>query len=537
MIQPWRWPLRAARAFARQVRYFFIHLIDGDQGCGTLRAIGAMVMVAAFFLVSVPIEPIASPSWLLQFLKFTSLVNVIPENLHGMLDLLGKALSLQALRHLAPPALGVLIPLWVGARYLQDLFELKRARLGFNYLMASVFAHNYPHLTIKDGVASVEKPDSNPMLNIGGPGWVDIKLGSAALFERVGAPSSVAGETDGTSGAGTHFLRRFETLREAFDLREIEMTLSNVSVTTKDGLPLLMPELRARFRLRGRLRRTETQPYPVSVRALRQACYNRAVQAQGLEPWPEMVMGAVRATIAIWAAHQRMADLIPAPPNMVFEPPLAPVPPPDQDDPSTSPAPVTSTQWFAKTAEDRQIDAAYPDSVTDYRQQINNFFRQPQVRQRFADMGAEIIWVGVGHLRPDPQAESDLRDDLKVSAQQNRILWQLAETWKAGQNEIPLNAINRELAFGRWLAERASAEAHVEMIMALTHDLDEAHHKGMPMADEITRRLIEYASGYTVGGKLRQLPEIEFARRAWVLQRMVELGGNLPTGFNLLTGE
>ena len=43
-----------------------------------------------------------------------------------------------------------------------------------------------------------------------------------------------------------------ETLREAYDLREVERTKDNLKMMTKDGLPIIVNEMRVRFSIRAR---------------------------------------------------------------------------------------------------------------------------------------------------------------------------------------------------------------------------------------------------------------------------------------------
>src|SRR5205085_3804878 len=143
---------------------------------------------------------------------------------------------------------------------------------GLNYLAATVFGRGYPRMSINAGRASVADPETNPMLKIGGPGWVDIKIGNAALFERVVGPSAVL-------GAGTHFIRRFETLREAFDLRVVDRVTNGVKLMTKDGVPIVLIELRVRFRIRARELSTESNLFPAITSAIRQAAFTRKVNA------------------------------------------------------------------------------------------------------------------------------------------------------------------------------------------------------------------------------------------------------------------
>jgi len=255
-------------------------------------------------------------------------------------------------------------------------------------------------------------------------------------------------------GAGSHFIRRFETLREAFDLREIERVRSDVKMMTKDGVPIVVNDMRARFRVRARELRTESNPYPVMTGAIRKAAYSRKVTAKGLEVWADMVAGAVRGTIADWIAHRRMDELI-APPR-----------------------------------DGNQPEDAAPQP---YRQALHELFKHKNTRQKFAEMGAEIIWVSVGHLRPDPNVDPEL-DSEAEAAGHDKIHAQLIDTWKSTHAARAQDEISDANAYARWLNDTARAEAEVELIMALTKGLREARRDGLMLDDALSDRLLEYVS-------------------------------------------
>jgi hypothetical protein len=328
-------------------------------------------------------------------------------------------------------------------------------------------------MTISEGKAVVAQAEINPMLKIGGPGWVDIKIGNAALFERVVGPSAVL-------GAGTHFVRRFETLREAFDLREVERTKNDVKLMTKDGLPIVMNEMRVRFRIRARQVRTEANPYPVMTGAIRRAAYSRKVGPNGLENWADMVAGACRGIIADWIARRRMDELIP--------------PPRDGNQPE-------------------------PPPVTPYRQALHDLFQQKAARQKFADIGAEVIWVSVGHIRPDPDVDPDLRAEADPVGR-DKIHGQLIDTWKSTHAALAQDELVDARAYARWLSDTARTEAETELILALTKGLREARQEGLPLDDVLADRLVEYVAG------VRRRPD-DGER----LQRLLVATGLLEAGY------
>ncbi len=431
-----------------QVSYYVHHFIEGDGSWGQMRLMLAVVVTIMFTVISRLFEQI-NGLWLFDWaLDQLFLRDLLPPQLLNLLNFFASFASRQVLRHAIPPVLGVAVTLYFGAAYLKDLLELPNFQQALRYMVSTFFGRDYPRMTISEGKALVAHPDTNPMLRIGGPGWVDIKIGNAALFERVVGPSAVL-------GAGTHFLRRFETLREAYDLREVERTKDNIKLMTKDGLPIVVNEMRVRFRIRARQVRTESNPYPVMTGAVRRAAYSRKVSANGLEVWSDMISGAARGTVADWIARHRMDELIP--------------PPRDGNQPEPPPA-------------------------IPYRQALHALFQQKNTRQKFADMGAEVIWVSVGHIRPDPDVDPDLKLESDPTGR-DKIHQQLIDTWKSTHTALAQDEITDAKAYAKWLSDTARASAESDLIRALTKGLREARADGLPVDDVLADRMIEYVAG------------------------------------------
>ncbi|MCC6189837.1 MAG: SPFH domain-containing protein [Anaerolineales bacterium] len=439
---------RLRQHLRRQLTYYLLHFVEGDHTWGQTRLTAAVVLGVLCVLISRPFETIEHQPVFNGVIAQLMLRELLPPRLISLLGLFASFFSIQALRHALPPLLGFVLALYFGAAYLRDLLELPTQLQAFKHLTSTLFGSGYPRMTISEGQAALSDPELNPMLKIGGPGWVDIKIGNAALFERVVGPSAVL-------GAGTHFVRRFETLREAFDLREVERSKNDVKLMTKDGLPIVMNEMRVRFRIRARQVRTEANPYPAMTGAIRRAAYNRKVGPNGLENWADMVTGACRGVITDWIARRRMDELIP--------------PPRDGNQPE-------------------------PPLATPYRQALHDLFQQKATRQRFADMGAEIIWVSVGHIRPDPDVDPDLRLEADPTGR-DKIHHQLIETWKSAHAALAQDEIVDAKAYARWLADTARAEAESELILALTKGLREARQEGLPLDDVLADRLVDYVAG------------------------------------------
>ncbi|MGH2522973.1 MAG: SPFH domain-containing protein [Anaerolineales bacterium] len=453
----------------QQFTYYLLHFIEGDHSWGQVRLIVAFVVIVLFVAGSRLFERIPTLPAFDAFIQEAHLDVLLPGPLLALAEFFASFFTRQTLRHIAPPLAGFLLALYFGAAYLRDLLELPHLSLAGKFLTATLFGGTYPHMTIAEGAASVDDPRTNPMLKIGGPGWVDIRVGNAALFERVAGPSAVL-------GAGTHFIRRFETVREAFDLREIERVKNEIQVITKDGVPLVLNEMCVRFRIRAREVRTEANPYPVMAGAVKQAVYNRRVSDKGLESWADMVAGAAVGTITSWIGRKRMDELIPLPKN------------PDQ-----------------------------PDTTPSYRQALHDLLNSKGTRQRFNEMGAEIVWVSVGHLRPDPNVDPDLGPDGDPTGR-DKIQAQLIGAWKSRHEALARDELADAEGYAQWLEDTIRAQAQADMIKQLTASLREARDSGQPIADVVTATLIEYLSGVS-----SHSTEYEQLQAAVLLQRVQKL--------------
>lgn len=430
----------------RSLTSFILHFIEGDQDWGSVRFMGILVIMILWICLSRLFESPASLPIFDNILAGTGLDLLLPPPVLSLARFLASFFTRQTFRHVIPAIIGLGLALYFGAKYVQDLLELPSLHPAFNFLTASLFGGEYPHMTIAEGKAFVHDPETNPMLKIGGPGWVDIKPGNAALFERMVGPSQVL-------GTGTHFIRRFETLREALDLREMERVKDNVEIMTRDGIPLTLSEVRVRFRIRAHGARSETNPYPVTPGAIKQAVYGRGVKEAGLESWADAISGDAVLVITRWIARRRLDELIPPP-----------------DNPNVSPSP----------------------SVIPYRQAIHQLFQDKSTRDSFARSGAEIIWVSVGHLRPDPKVDPDLAE--ANPAGPDKIQDQIIKTWKASWEAYAHDEIADAQGFANWIEDIAYAEVQAKVIRGLTDGLREAQAAGLPIADVITSRVTGYVS-------------------------------------------
>lgn len=303
---------------------------------------------------------------------------------------------LEALWLFCTPTVAFALVFWAAALYSRDIFELKRLRLAARYLLAAVFGLGYPGLTIRNGRAEAPVGQTNLLLAIGGPGWLDVKLGNLVLLERgAGTYRLVAN--------GGHFVRPFERIRQILDLRETYRKKPEVTAVTKDGLEIVLRDVEAVFRLdTDRQTRTDRNPYPYSTQAALAAAYNRPVEASGQQvDWGEAVLRMIVGQITAWVARQRL-DRLTAPTG---------------DDPRAA---------------------------------IRAQFNTPAAQQSLANLGAELVWVNIGHLdTPGPVDE------------------QRIETWRSfWQSHARVTHAHAE-ALRVAYAELGRAEGQAEMLSAI----------------------------------------------------------------------
>lgn len=199
------------------------------------------------------------------------------------------------LRYLLAPLAAILAVFLLGARYLQDIYELPGYFAAVRYLYASLFdgppylfpisGFLLPSLSISNGKADSESGEINLLDSVGGPGWLYVGAGNAALVESLEAPEAVV-------GTGMHFVSRHQRVQEILSLEDQHWLSNPIVATTKDGIEVAVHDFQFGYRIcadhraDSLLHRTAAEPYPFSAQAVRDMVYNRSVRGDGvLLPW------------------------------------------------------------------------------------------------------------------------------------------------------------------------------------------------------------------------------------------------------------
>ena len=425
----------------KSVDTFVQGVLEGDQEWGGYRLALMGLAVLAFVVLNYLVEPVPSLPAVGSLLQAYHLTEVLSPALLQVVNVVAGFFTLQAWRHALPPLVGWLVALYVGSSYLRNLLELESTATAWDYLTAVLFGGPYPRLFVSQGEIR-KTSEANPLLRVGGPGWLFVDPGSAVVLESHGLPSNIVLN-------GRHFVHQFETIREIFDLRERERVLNDLALCTRDGIPLVLDEVRIRFRLYTTDALSSSLPYPADRDAVARACYTSARRVAATpdgparESWEAAVCRQVERMVGGWVAKQSMDDLIP---------------PPDREE------------------------------TASYRRFLNNYFLHREARAQFAAMGVEITWTSIGHLRPDPSLSADLPGG-------GDVLGQIVDTWKSKHVALAQDEMAEAESYARKLESLAVVQARAQMLMNIVEILRQAREAGVPLDSAVADLLLQQASG------------------------------------------
>lgn len=319
-------------------------------------------------------------------------LRLLPPPLYPLLEVLTPIFTSQVIVHIIPILTGALAGLYLGALYLSDLFELESIWIGFIYLLGSVFGISYPRLRIDRSEVQQLDP-ANPIKRIGGPGYIKIHLGYAALFEtkeglpRVYgltkiAPTDQEGMQGGERGPqSTYFIEGFERLRDVVDLRDRLGKVDEIRAVTKDGVEVFARDAQMVFRVYGGgQERSLENPYPYTEDSVRRLVYGQIVDKNRSADWEESLPEIVRSEIRRFVARHSIEEFLALQPGEI----------PGQGGTETPVEPDGAGQF--------QIP----------RRELTEHFHTDELISRLREQGLELDWVGVGtwEVRDPPISSS-----------------------------------------------------------------------------------------------------------------------------------
>lgn len=327
-----------------------------------------------------------------------------------ILIFIGAALNPYGLRYMLAPLAAFVFVLIAGSFYVRDIYALPTLSYALRYVAASMFTWRYPRLVIDKGVAQVKKSEINLLKEIGGPGYVSIEPGSAAIFRYLREPGPSLIST-------THFMAPFETIAQTVDLDEQQEKKEEIKAVTRDGINVVLRDVHIRYRIKQQaqdgtaVRRSLADPYPLDPNALQNMLYNLSVPADGIVKWRDSVEGAVIGQITEYIASHTIDQL-------------------------TAPR----------------------DGFTNPRVELLSVLTE-RVKKPLNDLGAELLWIDVGHL----DISYDLVDEQRTS------LW--ASEW-VGDTTVSRSYTE---AIRQAYQEMGRAQAQAEIILSIADALGSAN--------------------------------------------------------------
>ena len=142
-----------------------------------------------------------------------------------------------------------------------------------------------------------------PLLSIGGPGYVAISEGDVAVTE-------VNGRFERVIGFGKKKLRRFERIVNVLSLYEQESRQTEIELMTQEGFPLYT-DIHLRFRIKRRPAvRGERAGYAIDDDSIRQAAYSQIVTNYSVTRWTSIPMMRAISILTTILAQKHLEQLI-----------------------------------------------------------------------------------------------------------------------------------------------------------------------------------------------------------------------------------
>jgi hypothetical protein len=268
----------------------------------------------------------------------------------GILVFFTAALNPIGLRYMIAPLAAMVMVIIAGASFVQDVYALKYFGDALKYVLASMFAINYPGLVLDKSKPNDDKKTISLIRKIGGPGYVLVEPGNAAIFRHLREPGE-------SIVAATHFLAPFETIAQVIDLDEQQGDKDEITAITRDGIKVTLRDIHMRYRIKQEVRdgkvakKTLSDPYPLAPNALQNMIYNMTVNFDGPDKWNIAVERAIIGGITDYIAEHKI-DYLTAP----------------------------------------------RDGTPNPRVELNNELFFSVTQRALENYGAELLWIDVGHM-------------------------------------------------------------------------------------------------------------------------------------------
>ncbi len=251
----------------------------------------------------------------------------------------------------------------LSALYLADIFE-KEEEVARKFIRQAAFGVDYTTIHIRGGKI-ISEDEVSPIVQIGGPGYVELDLDSAALFEQPNGQVAVFGPSDKKKHV---ILDGFERIRQCVDLRDNAGSTS-VTVRSRDGITVTAKDIQFTYSIyRGEnAAKTLQIPFPFEKKAVESLVFGttRVVKPGGKPsatpdwktPLPSQQGGPISGEVGGFVSKRLLSD------------------------------------FFSNIGEPETPDAK-PNEIA--RSALTGIFYDEGFKKRTAGRGIEIKWIGVG---------------------------------------------------------------------------------------------------------------------------------------------
>lgn len=387
-------------------------VINGYHGWGLIRTLIILLMVfVGGVIFALILEYPSLSSLAARYQEQSPLLKVIPIPLFAIFL---SFFTWKTIRLYLLAFLPIIFSLFIGGKYLQDIYNLTSIKSPLSYLFSTLTGLHYPTLKIGQVDPHEKKRKPNYLSEIGGPGKLMIQAGYVVLISHLRALSNIYTE-------GKHFLSRNEKVEDTLNLNDQQDTIEKLEAYTKDGIAIKVSDIHFGYRLRtAHPTVTETngfsaQPYSISLEAVNNLTQSRVVTESGLTDWRTMVKGIVRSAIADFIYNHTATELL-------------------------KPAPTKNPYT-----------------------ELKNSLNKRGFRERLRKMGTELLWINLGFF------------DFGDERLKQEILNLLGEEW-SDQIDLELAEGDAQLIYYQELG-RAEAQAEIlqgiiEALNSAPTDLD-----------------------------------------------------------------
>lgn len=371
------------------------------------RLLFLLLSIPIFALMGIIIFESADPVAIAKKIEDSSIwFHLIPT---WFITLLVPLTSWSYLRYLMAPLGAFLLVFLAGALYVQDIFALDTFSSALRYVFSSMFGFLYSELEIDGGKKKIGVGEINTLDKIGGPGFALVQPGNAVLFKKLQFPSEICLPQ-------RYFMTPFETIGPIAYLDDQEGHRDEVWTVTQDGIQLHLRDIRFRYRLmaiaengNGQVRSPQT-PYPFSEETLFDSILNLSAGDTWQIAVQRMVVGEITDFI-----NKHHIDFLTAPRRFGQDP----------------------------------------------RRELRMQLFTPGIQQRLSRIGAELLWVDVGHLDI-----VELSDDKHENVDGQRLdYW--ASRWVGEIKRTHAIGDAKQAAY----QERGRVDAQAEFLRSITESL------------------------------------------------------------------